>query len=181
MNVAQVAAAALIGFGYLIAHNVADHWVQTGWEAANKGRRDATGRAACLSHVVTYTATLTAVGVVLILVFHLPITWHGFVAGQAISAITHYWADRRFTLGNLTKLLGKHDFYRLGQPRLVKATSVVRVTGEEGVSLRMAELSETPDGVPWDNPSLGTGAYALDQAWHWFFILVATIVTVVIP
>lgn len=181
MNIAQVAAAALLGLGYLIAHNVADHWVQTGWEAANKGRKDATGRAACLSHVVTYTFTLAAVACALILIFHLPITWRGLIAGLAISAVTHYWADRRFTLEKLTQLLGKHDFYKLGQPRDVKAYQYTRKSGDTGPSLAIRPSEVAVDPIPWDNPSLGTGAYALDQAWHWFFILVATTVTVVIP
>ena len=176
MNIVQVAAAALLGFGYLIAHNVADHWVQTNWEAVNKGRKDATGRAACLSHVVTYTFTLAAVACALILIFHLPITWHGLIAGLAISAVTHYWADRRFTLEKLTQSLGKHDFYKLGQPR-----DLVMLTDNEAEDTISVYTRLDREAVTADNPNLGTGAYALDQAWHWFFILVTTIVTVVIP
>lgn len=48
---------------------------------------------------------------------------------------------------------GKGDFYDLGRPR-------------EGKN---------------DNPSLGTGAYALDQSWHWAWIFISTIVTVIVP
>jgi len=181
MNTAQVATAGLLGFGYLIAHNVADHWVQSGWEAENKGRKDSIGRAACLSHVVTYTFTLVAVAGVLILIFHLPVTWHGLVTGLAVSAVTHYWADRRFTLEKLAQLRGHGDFYKLGQPRDVTAHAVTRMTGENASTLRLRTYKDTHGEIPWDNPSLGTGAYVLDQSWHWFWILVTTIVTVVIP
>ena len=43
---------------------------------------------------------------------------------------------------------GKADFYRLGAPR---------------------------DGRD-DNPSLGTGAYALDQSWHYLWLFVAALI-----
>src|SRR5256885_16927252 len=64
-------------------------------------------------------------------------------SGLAVSAVTHYIADRRTPLLRLAEAMqpvtGKADFYRLGAPR-------------EGRD---------------DNPSLGTGAYALDQSWHY--------------
>jgi hypothetical protein len=180
MDAAKVATAGLLGFGYLIAHNVADHWVQTTWEANNKGRKDSTGRAACLSHVVTYTFTITTVICALALIFHLPITWYGVLAGLAISAVTHYWADRRFTLQWFAGCLGKAEFYKLGQPRDITAHTVVRKTGEEASTLRLRTSEDTHKEITWDNPSLGTGAYVLDQSWHWFWILVATVVTVVV-
>ncbi|RKT84866.1 Protein of unknown function [Saccharopolyspora antimicrobica] len=133
----------------LVAHNVADHWVQTSHQAANKGRPDGAGRWACFKHVASYTlVTGLAVGLVWT-VLGLPISPAGFVLGQAISAVTHYWADRRFTLSRLAELLGNAEFYRLGAPR----------TGKD------------------DNPSLGTGAYALDQSWHWLWLGVAALLT----
>jgi hypothetical protein len=138
--------------GLLVAHQVADHWVQTGHQAATKGRRDAVGRAACAGHVASYTAVTAAVVLALWGVFGLGITWWGFLSGQAVSAVTHYWADRRFTLATLTAVLGKADFHALGAPRL----------GRD------------------DNPSLGTGAYALDQSWHWAWLGVAAFLTAVL-
>jgi hypothetical protein len=71
------------------------------------------------------------------------------VAGQLVSAVTHYWADRRTTLARLADALGKGGYYRLGAPR----------PGRD------------------DNLSLGTGAYALDQSWHWLWLGVAATVT----
>ncbi|GAA4613043.1 DUF3307 domain-containing protein [Saccharopolyspora hordei] len=133
----------------LVAHNVADHWVQTSHQAANKGRPDWTGRWACLRHVASYTlVTALAVGLVWT-VLGLPITAAGFLAGQAVSAVTHYWADRRFTLARLAAISGNAGFYRLGAPR---------------------------DGHD-DNPNLGTGAYVLDQSWHWLWLFVTALIT----
>jgi putative flippase GtrA len=143
---------AAVAVGLLVAHQVADHWVQTGHQAATKGRRDNAGRLACARHVASYT-TLTALAVVALWgAFQLDITWLGFAAGQLVSAVTHYWADRRFTLAWLAALTGKTQFYVLGAPR----------AGRD------------------DNPSLGTGAYALDQSWHWGWLGVAAFLTAVL-
>ena len=61
-----------------------------------------------------------------------------------VDAASHYWADRRYTLRGLAGRLGKSEFYELGAPR----------PGRD------------------DNPCLGSGAMALDQAWHigWLFV-----------
>lgn len=133
----------------LVAHNVADHWVQTSHQAVTKSSASWPGRAACASHVATYTA-VTAGGVGLIwTVLGLPISTVGFVLGQLASAATHYWADRRSTLARFAELVGNGQFYRLGTPR----------TGKD------------------DTPHLGTGAYALDQSWHWLWLFVAALIT----
>lgn len=138
--------------GLLVAHNVADHWVQTHHQAVTKGRRGHAGRIACATHVASYTV-VTAVAVVLLwLVFGLDVSPLGFVAGQAVSAVTHYWADRGFILARLAGLIGKAPFYVLGVPR----------AGRD------------------DNPSMGTGAYALDQSWHWLWLFVAALLTAVL-
>ena len=136
----------------LVAHNVADHWVQTETQAARKGLPGWPGRVKCALHVVTYTATCTCAVVLVWWLFALPLTPLGVVAGQVVSAVTHYWADRRTTLAALARLAGKAGFYRLGSPR----------PGRD------------------DNPSLGTGAYALDQAWHWLWLFAAALVTAIV-
>ncbi|HEX6519650.1 MAG TPA: hypothetical protein VF070_06480 [Streptosporangiaceae bacterium] len=64
--------------------------------------------------------------------------------------MSHYWADRRFTLGRLVEALGKREFYRLGAPR----------RGRD------------------DNPSLGTGAYFLDQSFHTAMLLVSALIII---
>lgn len=136
----------------LVAHNIADHWAQSDHQATNKGKPGWQGRLACAAHVWTYTL-VTSIAVSLVgVLLGLQISMIGFIAGQAISAVSHYWADRRSTLGKLAAFLGKDRFYVLGAPR----------TGKD------------------DNPSLGTGAYALDQSFHWFWLFVAALLTAVL-
>lgn len=137
--------------GLLVAHNVADHWVQSDHQARTKCQRDRAGRRACGAHVATYTATTTATVATLDRALGLGVSRRGLIAGQMVSAVTHYWADRRFTLAALCERTGKGGFYRLGAPR---------------------------SGCD-DNPSLGTGAYALDQSWHWLWLGVAALITAV--
>lgn len=153
----------------LVAHNVADHWVQTDYQAANKGLPGWPGRRACAAHVATYTWTTGLVAFCLWQAFDLPVSWWGFVAGQVVSAGSHYWADRRFTLARLADRLNLGGFYRLSAPREVTAWTEPINEEEHIVTLEIRGA----DPLGWDNPSLGTGAYALDQSWHWFWLLIA--------
>lgn len=135
----------------LVAHDVADHWLQTHHQAITKGQAGWAGRAACAAHVSSYTATTMLVALACVLVFDLSVSPLGFALGQAVSAVTHYVADRRWPLERLTgwlRPMGKDQFYRLG--------------------------SDLP------RPHLGTGAYALDQSWHRLWLLVAVFVTVLV-
>ncbi len=141
-----------VAVGLLIAHQVGDFWVQTHHQAMAKGLRGTTGRVACAKHVASYTAVTALTVLALWGVFQLDLSWTGFVVGQLVSAVTHYWADRRFTLARLAALLGKTQFYVLGAPR----------AGRD------------------DNPTLGTGAYALDQSWHCGWLGIAAFLTAVI-
>lgn len=136
----------------LVAHQVADHWVQTSHQAAHKAERTISGSLACVRHVMSYTIVTAVLLSVAIVALRLQVTAAGFVVGQLVSAVTHYWADRRFTLEGLARLTRQIGFYRLGAPR---------------------------DGRD-DNPTLGTGAYALDQSWHWAWLWVAALVTTLI-
>jgi hypothetical protein len=136
----------------LVAHHVADHWVQTAHQAVTKGRAGWAGRRACAGHVASYTLVTAAMVAVLWAVFGLAIHPVGFLAGQVISAVTHYWADRRSTLARLARVTGNSEFYALGAPR----------PGKD------------------DNPHVGTGAYVLDQAWHWLWLVVAALLTAVV-
>jgi len=135
--------------GLLVAHDVADHWVQTHHQACTKGLPGGEGRKACAAHVSTYTATTALTVAALKATLGLSLTPRAFLAGQLVSAVTHYWADRRFTLTHLCEAIGKGEYYQLGTPR----------KGRD------------------DNPTLGTGAYALDQSWHRFWLLVAALIT----
>src|SRR5688500_13291726 len=154
--------AALTFVALFAAHHLADHWIQTGAQAAGKGRCDATGRWACARHVATYTLTTLAA---VLLVVHLPLgthaTWQGIACGQVFSAVTHYAIDRRWTLAALARAVGKGDMHQLGQPRRLQVHAV-RVTTEATAGGQRHHAEETVL-VPLDNPVLGTGAYSLDQ------------------
>lgn len=108
------AAFAALLLALLAAHHVADHWVQSSAQAAAKGARDRSGALACLAHVASYTACTVAFGALAWWLLALPISPWGFAAGQVLSAVTHYWADRRFTLAWLARVLGKDEYYKSG-------------------------------------------------------------------
>lgn len=129
----------------------------------NKGRPGWPGRKACVAHVATYTLTTALAVGFLWGCFDLAISPWGFVAGQLVSAVTHYWIDRRTTLAWLAALLGKTEFYQLGKPR-----SIIAVGSLDDGTMTSTEL---------DNPCLGTGAYALDQSAHWLCLFAAAVLT----
>jgi hypothetical protein len=132
-----------------VAHQLADHWVQTDRQACRKALPGPPGRLACTLHVATYTATavLTLAAVVLLLA---PVDPLRAAVGLAVSAVTHWAIDRRRPLIWLAEHAGRGALLRLGAPR----------PGRD------------------DNPSLGTGLYALDQSAHYLFLFVAALVMV---
>lgn len=115
------------------AAHVGDFWVQTDCQAVRKGwhkgdlvatgpgedpepvRSHWVGRLACGRHVAGYVAAqlvaLVAAGAVCGLRWGLG----GLLGGLAVSAATHYWADRRSPLERLSDRLGKGEFYRRGE------------------------------------------------------------------
>lgn len=125
-----------------VGHGIGDRWLQTDHQALNKHKRTWAGRWACASHVLSYTAATTILTTTLWLVLGLHITILGLVVGQLVSAGSHYWTDRRFTLRSLIKHLApwKRTYY---------------------------------DKVPG-------GAEHLDQTFHWFWLLIAALLTAVI-
>jgi hypothetical protein len=101
--------------GLYAAHQVADHWVQTDRQACTKGKPGWDGKLACAGHVASYTAVSSVTAVGLDRTLQLGLGWRGITAGQTISAVTHYWADRRAPLEQLADRCGKGDFYRRGE------------------------------------------------------------------
>jgi hypothetical protein len=95
---ARAARFAAVFAGLYATHGIGDYWLQTDHQATTKGQSDAAGRAACARHVAGYTAAATAATPGLNAALRLGISGRGLLAGQAISAGTHYWADRRSTL-----------------------------------------------------------------------------------
>lgn len=177
------ATTSIVFAGLFVAHQLADHWVQTSHQAACKGLPGWPGRWACAKHVAGYVATATATVAVLAAVLDLPITMTGVAAGQAISGITHYWADRRTTLAWLARVTGSATFHRLGAPRAVRGfvDDPTDATGTTRLPVRVHLVDEhghpAAEETSHDNPSLGGGSYALDQSFHYLFLLVAAVVT----
>lgn len=161
MNEAHTASAALVaasGLALYAAHHVGDYWVQTDHQAAHKGDAGSAGRLACLRHVATYVLTQgLALAMLAGVIGGLPM-WPT-LAALAVSGGTHYLADRRthglmFAVVRwLEPIAGKASFMKLGVPRAGRTVTA------HGAGWKTEE-------VPLDSPSLGTGAWALDQAWH---------------
>jgi hypothetical protein len=153
VNTAAGVTFAAVFAALLVAHNLGDQWIQTHHQAMHKGKKSRVGSLACLRHVLSYTGTTAAlIALVWVLPLGLDISAGGFVAGQAISAVTHYWADRRFTLASLIRIVGKRQYAAVGVPR------------------------ERRD----DNPCVGTGAFHLDQSFHVLCLFVAALLTALI-
>ena len=130
------------------AHLVGDHHVQSDLDAQAKGRPGAEGRAACTRHVVSYTATAVVALTATALAAGERPRLGRVLAGLALSAGSHWVIDRRAPLKKFAELTGHAGFYQLGAPR----------PGKD------------------DNPSLGTGAYALDQSLHVGFLFAAALI-----
>jgi hypothetical protein len=168
----------LLAFAAMLAvHGIADLWVQTHHQALHKGDHSWPGRWNCARHVATYTAcTLLAV---LLVTRWLDLGAHatgwGITAGQALSAVTHYAIDRRWTLAAWARALGKHDLHALGAPRRLQVYAVHVTTGTT-VGGRHRHAEETVL-VPLDQSVLGTGAYHLDQSLHVGWLFVAALLT----
>lgn len=96
------------------AHQVGDYWVQTSSQAADKGLPGGVGRLACAAHVATYTAALAGFLLVATLWLGLSLSQVWFPAGLALSAVTHYFSDRRRPLAWVAAKLGKTSFYEAG-------------------------------------------------------------------
>ncbi|WP_331764337.1 transcriptional regulator [Streptomyces sp. NBC_01506] len=153
MTAATVFAAVFIAL--FVAHSVGDHWVQSSCQAATKGLPGWAGRLACWRHVLGLTITKGLLLAPVVVLLDLPVSALGLVLGFAIDSISHYWADRRTTLKKLADRVGKAEFYSLGTP----AHPAHPVTAEGTYA-----------------PTLGTGAYALDQSWHMFWLGAAALI-----
>ncbi|MFI6653226.1 hypothetical protein ACIBI8_37255 [Streptomyces sp. NPDC050529] len=128
------------------AHEVGDYWVQRDAEAVAKGGHGVEGRAACARHVASYAATQAAALLVSDRVLRLGLDWRRAAAGLAVSAVTHYVADRSG-----------------GRWR------------EDGPSTRLVRFARNTGHEGWLARDPGAGPL-LDQAWHKGWIAVAAAV-----
>lgn len=128
------------------SHEVADHWVQTDAQAVAKGGRDGSGVVACAAHVATYTATQALALAVVNGATGAGMSWRRISLALAVSAATHYVADRQ----------GGH--WRDEDPRGI---------------VRLAAVTLGKRGWLHHDPNAG---YALDQSWHKGWTAVAALV-----
>jgi len=108
---ANVAAA---GVALLMAHHVADYWVQTDRQACLKALPNWRGRWACVRHVVTYTLTCALALLITGAVTGTALFGWPAAIGLAGNAVAHYAADRRAPLRRLAAWLGKTDYWDNG-------------------------------------------------------------------
>ncbi|WP_284576708.1 hypothetical protein [Streptomyces sp. 2P-4] len=130
------------------AHEVGDYLVQRDTDAAAKGHPGHEGAAACARHVLSYTATQAAALWAANRAFGLGIRPGRAATALALSAATHYLADR---------CAGRWAETGDDAPLLVRAA---HATGKG----------------PWLTRDRGAGPL-LDQAWHKGWIALAAAVT----
>lgn len=142
------------------AHSFGDHWVQRHGEALAKGAPGMVGIGACLRHVIHLTGTKAVFLMGAVLATGTAPVWWAAIIALAVDAASHYWADRaafhpdkngaRVTLEALADRAGKRAFWGLGRG--------------------------TVDAEGRPVPTLGTGAYALDQSFHVVMLFVAALI-----
>lgn len=98
-----------------VGHQVGDHWIQSDHQAKHKAETGTAGRLACAAHVGTYTATQAVTVALAAWALGLTLSPALVATGFAISALTHYIADRRVPLRILADTTGKGAFWRLAQ------------------------------------------------------------------
>ncbi|MFD3978320.1 hypothetical protein ACFWR6_07005 [Streptomyces griseus] len=129
------------------AHEVGDYLVQQDADAKAKGHRTPEGAAACRRHVASYTATQALALYAADRRLRLGLNWHRAALGLALSAVTHYAADR----------CNSHwDDNTSSAPLLVRAAHAAGKTGW---------LTRDPAAGP-----------LIDQAWHKGWIALAAAV-----
>lgn len=149
-------------FGALLAtfgemHPFCDQFVQSSADATAKGKPGWQGRRACAHHVLTYTATQYAAAEAITRALGAPVRPGPMLAGQALTAISHYVIDRRtpFTRFLRSRLVGKSEY--------LDYASVVR--------------PGHPSGVIYDASGPGTAYMELDQAAHRFLGVASALIT----
>ncbi|WP_328427852.1 hypothetical protein [Streptomyces sp. NBC_00443] len=129
------------------AHEVGDYWVQQDADAVAKGKPGREGVTAAVRHVATYTATQAVAVAAVNRAFGLRLSWRRAAAGLALSAATHYVADR---------CAGQWSDNGPGAPLLVR-------------------LAHDAGHSPWLTKDPAAGPL-MDQAWHKGWIALAAAV-----
>lgn len=116
MSTSRAAKAAATYGALRAAAAVADHWVQTGHQAAHKADSGLAGHRAMAGHVVSYAATQAAALVAADRLLGIGLRPSRIAAAVAFSAATHWFIDRRWPVRRLADATGKRPFHDLGGP-----------------------------------------------------------------
>ncbi|MGH3377652.1 MAG: hypothetical protein ACRDS0_03820 [Pseudonocardiaceae bacterium] len=111
---ARAARIGLVLAAWKAAHNYADHIGQDSSDALDKGDPGWPGRMACARHVTDMTLTKLAALAVAGAATGIRLSPRRVAVAMAIDAASHYVIDRRTPLRRLAKILGKTEFYELG-------------------------------------------------------------------
>lgn len=133
----SAAAYAAVAYALLAAHEAGDYLIQRDADARDKGKPGRRGRAACARHVSSYAATQAVALLAADRCLRLRLSWRRAAAGLALSAATHYLADR---------CAGHWHETDSGAPLLVRAAHAAG---------KRDWLTRDPGAGP-----------LLDQAWH---------------
>lgn len=165
------------GYGVALyaAHHIGDYWIQTDHQVGHKGAEGREGARACSAHVATYLLTQVFCVALVVAVTGMPASLLGLGLAMLVSGGTHYVADRR-EHGLMFKLARRlpttKGLMTLGVPRAGMVVSLNAGADPIGV-----QDGNWKSFQPIDNPSLGTGAWALDQSWHIFWgVFVAALI-----
>lgn len=111
------AAKAAVAYASLrTAAHVADHWFQTGHQAAHKADPGMAGHKAMAGHVAGYAGAQAVALVAADRALGLGLKPSRIAAAVALSAATHWFIDRRWPVRKLAGAMGKKAFHDLGGP-----------------------------------------------------------------
>lgn len=150
----------------LVAHNVADHVVQTDHQAANK----ASSWPAMAGHIGGYLATAEAAVQLVGAVTGVRPSWRRRLAGHVLSGATHAFLDRRWPVVRALELTGSAGFARPQMPSVFVDGTV------DGATIYSPSGKDPAIGVARTGPLPLHGPYLADQALHHGCLLLAALV-----
>jgi hypothetical protein len=98
------------------AAHVADHWFQTGHQAAHKADAGLAGHRAMAGHIASYAGAQAVALAAVNQLLDAGLKPSRIAAAVGISAATHWFIDRRWPVKRLAQATGKEGFHDLGGP-----------------------------------------------------------------
>lgn len=98
------------------AAHVADHWIQTGHQAAHKADAGLPGHRVMAGHIASYAGAQAVALVAVNQLLDMRLKPSRIAAAITVSAATHWFIDRRWPVRKLAEATGKQGFHDLGGP-----------------------------------------------------------------